>query len=197
MHLTNMKWLEYIRDRYPMHFNNCRVLEMGSMNINGSVRPYFTNCEYIGVDWMPGQYVDIVSLAHKVKFRKKFKTVISFSMLEHDPYWKKSLTKMMSLLADDGGLFLSWGGIGNPPHCLSSAPDGSFHPLKASLVFDYLTDRGVYVHEFGCEDTFMKHLNLGDLDLRVAKAAYNLVAFKDKEYPKTYQVIFELNEDNK
>ena len=196
MHLTCMKWLEYVRDRYPEHFNSCRVLEMGSLNINGSVRPYFKNCEYTGVDWRPGPNVDLVSLAHKVRLRKKFRTIISCSMLEHDPHWEMSLTKIIDLLGDDGALFLVWGGIGNAPHCWETAPDGEFHPLKASLVFDYLTNKGLYVHEFGGEDSFMRHLKLGDLDLRIAVGCFNLVGFKDKNYPKTERLIFELNEEN-
>lgn len=197
MHLTCMKWLEYCRDKYPEHFNDCRVLEMGSMNINGSVRPYFKNCEHIGIDWMPGPLVDVVSLAHKVRFRRKFKTLISCSMLEHDPYWEKSLIKMIDLLADDGALFLSWGGIGNLPHCYNSAPDGGFHPLKASLVFDYLINKGLHIHEFGGEDRIMKYLKLDDLDLRIAVNCFNLIAFKDKWYPKTDQLIFRPNEENR
>jgi len=198
MHLTCMKWLEHCRDEYPKHFNDCSVLEMGSLNINGSIRPYFTNCEYIGVDWINGSTVDVVSLAHEVKFKKKFKTIISSSMLEHDPYWKKSLTNMVKLLAQDGGLFLSWGGIGNPPHCLEHSPTGTgFHPLKGSLVFDHLTKVGLYIHEFGHEDSFMHYLGLGDIDLRIAINSINLVAFKNRKYAKTKKLIFKLNEDNR
>lgn len=196
MHLTCMKWLEYCRDKYPEHFNDCRVLEMGSMNINGSVRKYFTNCEHLGVDWMPGLNVDIVSLAHEVKFNnKKFKTVISSSMLEHDPYWEKSLINMIDLLQDDGGLFLTWGGIGNRPHCIDTAPDNDFHALKGSLVFDYLINKGLYIHEFGGEEAFMEYLGLGDIDLRIAIGSINLIGFK-KKYTLTGQLIFKLNKDN-
>ena len=197
MHLTCMKWLEYCQRKYPEYFNNCGVLEMGSMNINGSVRPYFKNCEYIGVDWKPGLDVDVVSLVHKIRFRKKFKTIISCSMLEHDPYWEKSLIKMIDLLADNGALFLSWGGIGNAPHCWDSAPDGGFHALKGSLVFDYLINKGLYVHEFGGEDSFMKYLKKGDLDLRIAIGCFNLIGFKDKSYSKTKRLIFRPNKDNR
>ena len=118
-------------------------------------------------------------------------------MLEHDPYWEKSLTKMIELLADDGGLFLVWGGIGNPPHCWETAPDGGFHPLKASLVFDYLIGKGIHVHEFGGEDSFMRYLHLGDLDLRVAIGCFDLIGFKDKHYPKTEPLMLELNEANR
>ena len=197
MHLTCMKWLEHCERKYPEHFNNCSVAEMGSMNINGSVRDYFACCEYVGVDWEPGPCVDLVSLVHEVKFEEKFKTVISCSMLEHDPYWEKSLVKMIDLLADDGALFLGWGGIGNIPHCLDSAPDGGFHPLKASLVFDYLINKGLHIHEFGGEDRLMKYLKLENLDLRVAKSCFNLVGFKNKEYFKTKPLIFRPNKENR
>jgi len=196
MHLTCMKWLEYCRDKYPKHFNDCSVLEIGSLNINGSVRPYFKGCEHIGLDWRPGNNVDIVALAHEIRFEKKFKTLISCSMLEHDPYWEKSLLNMIDLLAEDGGLFLSWGGMNCPPHFLETAPDGKFHALKASLVFDYLTNKGLYVHEFGREDSFMKYMRLWDIDSRVAISCFNLIGFKNKNYPKTEQLFFRANEDD-
>ena len=182
MHTSCKKWLEYCRDKYPEHFNDCEVLEMGSMNINDSVRFYFKNCEHIGVDWRAGKDVDLVSLAHAVRFNKTCKIMISCSMLEHDPYWEKSLANMANLLSDDGGLFLSWGAIGNRPHHINTAPDNKFHPLEGELVYSFLTDKGLYVHEFGKEDAFMKFLGFGHLDLSIAETCFNLIAFKKERF---------------
>jgi hypothetical protein len=185
-----MKWHEYCREAYPDYFNDCSVLEMGSLNYNGSVRQYFTNCTYTGVDWTHGLGVDIVSLAHEVEFRNmKFKTIISASMLEHDPYWERSLVKMIDLLDEDGGLFLNWGGEGSIPHCRDSAPDKKYHPLKSTLVFDFLENKGLYIHEFGNEAKMMNKLGFNEIDKRIAKHCYVLIGFKHEKYPEDERVI--------
>ena len=56
---------------------------------------------------MVGPLVDLVSLVHDLKIPGTFKTVISASLLEHDPYWEKTLEKASEYLARDGAMFLS------------------------------------------------------------------------------------------
>jgi len=53
------------------------VLEVGSLNINGTVRDFFDAEEYIGIDIGEGPGVDVVSGGHKYKSKKKFDCVIS------------------------------------------------------------------------------------------------------------------------
>ena len=56
-------------------------------------------------------------------------------------------------------------------------------------------NKGLYIHEFGGEDDFMKYIGLGDIDLRIAVMSVNLIGFK-KKYTKTDQLIFKLNKEN-
>src|SRR5208283_1437369 len=70
-----------------------RVLEVGSMDINGSIRPAFGDAsEYIGIDLTPGPGVDRVMSAHDLDQAWPagwFDTVVCCEMLEHDPMpWK-------------------------------------------------------------------------------------------------------------
>lgn len=134
---------------YPALFTGTSVVECGSRDHNGSVRIYFRDTKkYIGVDWKPGDNVDVVSLIHDLPEVEKYDVVISASLLEHDPYWEKSITKMVALLAEKGVLMLTWGAAKNGVHCLDDAPDGLFHPLPAGRVLRKLDELGVYVHEF-------------------------------------------------
>lgn len=60
------------------------TLEVGSYDVNGSVRNLFTG-SYIGVDMAQGPGVNIQALASSLPFSNgSFHTVISTEMLEHD-----------------------------------------------------------------------------------------------------------------
>jgi SAM-dependent methyltransferase len=153
MHPANATFWREVARMYPEDFRNKRVGEFGSYNMNDPdnlPRSLCVGCEYIGIDWRPGPNVDHVSLAHEVEL-PPFDTVVSASMLEHDPYWNMSLTRMADLLRPGGLFALSWGAAGNPHHCAAEAPDGEFHPLPARYVLDKLRDLGICVRLFAYE----------------------------------------------
>jgi len=133
-------WLAVLRRSHPHAFTHRRVLECGSQNITGSVRDYFEDVEeYIGVDCMEGKDVDVVSLVHeyKDKYNSYFDTVISCSMLEHDPYWRKSIERMVELLGPGGTLILSYGGSYSKPHESNASPiEGYYLGLEMFPVLD-------------------------------------------------------------
>ncbi len=92
--------------KYPEHFKG-RILEVGSRDINGSVRPYFNDARlYAGIDCIEGKGVDYVCLAHEFKCREQFDTIISCECFEHDPYLDQTLANIINLLKP-GGLFLA------------------------------------------------------------------------------------------
>ena len=186
MHRGNELFWERCKERYPDRFMGKSVLECGSRDHNGSVRRYFENCDYVGIDWRPGELVDVVTLCHDYEPHKQFDTIISASMLEHDPYWEKSLEKMVRLLKHDGVLFLSWGAAENPEHCLDDAPDGGFHPLKAWFVIEWLRFLRMDIHEFVYEEKLSGATN--------EQGCVALVAFKDARYAVGTKDIHELHE---
>ena len=96
----------HVRQWFPDFFRRCRVLDVGSLDINGSNRPLFEQCDYLGLDLAPGRNVDVVSRAHEFNApSESFDTIISTEMLEHDQYYAKSLTNIVRMLRS-GGLFL-------------------------------------------------------------------------------------------
>lgn len=117
MHLGNKGFLNYLKKKYPESFRGA-VLELGSQDVNGSIRPWFTEArKYVGVDLCPGKGVDIVSKAAETKFRKyEFDTLACFSMFEHDPDWKRSFSHNLQWLKPGGMIFLCWGAEGNTRH---------------------------------------------------------------------------------
>lgn len=139
MHGANKAFWQYANRHWDDYFKD-DILEVGSYNINGSIKDIISSkCqEYIGVDWRAGPNVDIVSLAHEMEFDRKFKAVVSASMLEHDPHYEKSIVNMCHYVQKDGILILTWGVAANPLHCEAEAPDGVFHPLPAGKVIHIL-----------------------------------------------------------
>jgi 2-polyprenyl-3-methyl-5-hydroxy-6-metoxy-1,4-benzoquinol methylase len=101
---------------------NKRVLEVGSRNVNGSLRNHVESLkpmEYIGVDIMPGTGVDkIVDANNLLDFFKNesFDLIISTEMLEHCKDWKNALNSMFSLCKVNGFILLSTRSPGFPYH---------------------------------------------------------------------------------
>ena len=193
MHEANREWWRLCEKKYTPYFKNIsRVLEVGSLNINGSVREHFENIDtYIGLDWRPGRFVDMVCLAHEMEFDQSFNTIISCSMLEHDPYWYASIVRMVRFLCDDGGLFLSWGAARCAPHEVHTAPDQQYHALPADKVIKLLNALGLYIHEFQYESAMPCRQGTDKGWGEVA-----LVAFKDKQYAMGESFIAPLLEDD-
>ena len=206
MHFENRLFWQRCSERYPRYFNDpSKVIEFGSYNINGTIRDWCKCSDYTGVDWIAGPCVDLVSLAHQVPFGPRmFDTVLSASMLEHDPYWEWSLAKMIEVMKKDGILAISWGASRNPPHHFETAPDGKFHALKAGLALNLLQKLGLYIHEFqyersicfasGDEEFINIHARPNPM---YGKGEVVLIAFKDKENAVGEQIIEPLIDEDR
>jgi hypothetical protein len=132
MHTQVMQFASIVRELTPNHFANQTVLDFGSLNINGSIRPLFENCTFTGIDWRSGPDVDIVSLAHEYN-GQEVDIVISTEMLEHDPYWEKSLVNMVYHIKKGGMLLISCANDKRPAHCVETAPVNNYYQGIHSL----------------------------------------------------------------
>ena len=72
MHQAQIKWCQWLRQVYPSHFYKKRVLDVGSLNVNGTNRVLFKKCEYVGIDVIEGKGVDVVTIAHEYEPDKPF-----------------------------------------------------------------------------------------------------------------------------
>ena len=59
-HSTQQDFILYTKNKFPNYFTNSKVLEVGSLDINGSMRSFFSECDYLGIDVGEGQGVDLV-----------------------------------------------------------------------------------------------------------------------------------------
>lgn len=97
-----------------------KVLEIGSLDVNGSIREYFEDAtEYIGIDMTPGKSVDKVMEAHdisKVWRKETLDTILCLEMLEHDNAFWVTIENMKKLLKKSGILIISTPTFGFPLH---------------------------------------------------------------------------------
>lgn len=93
-----------------------KTLEVGSRDINGSVRDHFAG-EYVGVDMSDGPGVDIVASSHALPFPdRSFDCVVCTEMLEHDVEPWRTVVEIARVLRPGGHLLLTARGIGFPLH---------------------------------------------------------------------------------
>jgi len=116
-HGSQQSFCESMSCRYPGRFNGCKVLEIGSLNVNGTVRDFFKGCDYTGVDIVEGKDVDVVSLCHELEYEDgSFDTIISAECFEHDPFIKESLSNILRMLKVGGLFVFTCGTTGRPEH---------------------------------------------------------------------------------
>ena len=105
-HKEQRDFCEMVKQKHPSFFINKKVLDIGSLNINGQNRDLFQNCNYIGLDVGEGDNVDIISVGHLYEGPDNyFDTIISTEVFEHDMYYAQTITNIMRMLKP-GGLFL-------------------------------------------------------------------------------------------
>lgn len=94
-HLQQRDYLAALAARFPQWFTGRRVLEVGSLDINGSVRDFFTGCDWTGVDLAPGPGVDVVAEGQTLDYPdESFDVAISAECFEHNPYWLETFVNM-------------------------------------------------------------------------------------------------------
>jgi SAM-dependent methyltransferase len=93
-----------------------KVLEIGSYDVNGSVRRLFKG-EYVGIDREAGPGVDRVMNAAEMDFPfASFDVVVSTSQLEHDPTFWITLQEVGRVLRPGGYFILTTHTTGFPEH---------------------------------------------------------------------------------
>lgn len=143
MHQSVMDWVLAKKHQYgldgPLH-----ILEVGSYNVNGSVRTLFDQTNYLGVDIEDGPGVDMVLSAHALSTElgfERFDLVVSTEMLEHDRKPWRSLYNMCDVLEDGGLLLVTARGNGfgehNPPDRFRFMEQG-FHDIIEDAGFEVL-----------------------------------------------------------
>lgn len=133
-HIQQRHFFESVKVKYPQFFTDVRVLDVGSLNINGSVRDLFNGGSYVGVDIGPGPGVDMICLGENLSFEdRSFDVCLSAECFEHNPEWVATFLNMIRMCS--GLVIVSCATTGRAEHGTSRCHPGS-SPLTVPL-WDY------------------------------------------------------------
>src|SRR5947209_19422757 len=99
-----------------------RVLDVGALDVNGSVRPFVESlhpASYVGVDLEAGPGVDEVCDVHALVDRfgpGSFDVVVCTEMLEHILDWRRVMSILKQVVAVGGLLIVTTRSAGFPYH---------------------------------------------------------------------------------
>jgi hypothetical protein len=159
-HQAQMDFVAGLKERFPEYFRKGRVLEVGSLDINGSVRKFFEDCDYTGVDLGEGKGVDLVARGEELDyFDGNFTVCLSCECFEHNPEWAATLRNMIRMSSNL--VFFSCATTGRKEHGTSRTT-----PHDAPFCGDY-------------------YMNLTEEDVR---RECDLSAFKVYEFIVDYKV---------
>ena len=136
-HQEQFDFVNSVKQKFINNFINVKVLEVGSLNLNGTVRQSFEHCEYIGLDLGEGPGVDVVCEGQNYDAPDNhFDTVISCECFEHNPYWVETFNNMVRMTKSGGLVVMTCATTGRAEHGTTrSSPEAS--PLSVGKGWDY------------------------------------------------------------
>ena len=164
MHPEIDQFIVKVKEKFPKYFKEQAVLEVGSQNINGTVRTHFDNCLYTGIDLGEAPGVDVVIDIVDYISPNRYDVVISSEMLEHCKEWQKALLQMYENTRKGGIFILTCAGPNRQEHGTNNHT-----PQDSKFTLEHY--RNISVGDFLSvlpEDLFSEHsigLYRGDTDL--------------------------------
>jgi len=84
------------------------VLDVGSFDINGSLKPLFEGHDYTGLDMEEGKNVDLVANSHKTFLPENhFDVIVSSSNFEHDNMFWLTFKEMVRIVKPGGLIYIN------------------------------------------------------------------------------------------
>ncbi|MCR6664783.1 MAG: class I SAM-dependent methyltransferase [Methyloversatilis sp.] len=136
-HAQQLKFVSLVQEHFVPTKDGVRVLEVGSHDVNGSIRKIFEGSEYLGVDLFEGPGVDVVASGHELDFPDgAFDITISSECFEHNPFWVETFANMHRMTADAGVLVMTCASRGRLEHGTTrTTPEKS--PGSQKVGWDY------------------------------------------------------------
>lgn len=127
MHVEAMDWVDQSFNNWVDDRKDLNILEIGSLDINGSVRSIFANHArtYLGIDIQEGPGVDLVIDAAGMDTGPIWDVIVCAEVFEHAPEWREIIIRAHGNLVKGGIFIATMAGEGRAPH---SAIDE--HPIR-------------------------------------------------------------------
>lgn len=136
-HEAQRIFIEEVKKVKPDSFVWKNVLEVGSLNINGTVRDFFQYCNYVGVDVGFGPGVDFAVPGEEVGYPdNSFDVTVTTECFEHASTWREIWQNMVRMTKPGGLIIMSCAGTDRPEHGTTRSDVGS-SPLTVGLGMEY------------------------------------------------------------
>ena len=151
-HSQQRDFFQSVKNKSPEAFTGVEVLEIGSLNINGTVRDFFDSTRYIGADVAEGRDVDVVCNGENLDYPdNSFDVAVSAECFEHNPEWVATFRNMWRM--SKRYVMMTCASEGRAEHGTTRSDPGS-SPL--TLGWDYyrnLTEQD-FRAEFNLDEMF-------------------------------------------
>lgn len=154
-HLQQRHFFESLKADRPEIFQDVNVIEIGSLDINGSIRDLFSGETYVGVDVGSGKGVDLVANGAELDFADdSFDVAVSAECFEHNPDWVATFANMHRMA--ETAVIVTCASDGRPEHGTTRSTPGA-SPL--TLDWDYYRNLNEedFVAEFDLESMFSEY----------------------------------------
>ncbi len=144
-HKQQKEFISIVKKIFPDFFQDKTILEIGSLNINDSIRQFFSNnCNFTGVDLEKGKDVDIAIPGQLIDLpSQSFDITISCECFEHNPFWLETFINMLRLTKPGGLVIITCACYGRPEHGTSLSSPGA-SPFTVNQKSDYYCNLSSY-----------------------------------------------------
>ncbi len=137
MHWEAFRFVELVTQVFPALIRSKAVLEIGSCDVNGSIRSLFEPAaHYVGVDLCEGPGVDLVASGHEVELARSFDIAVSCECFEHNPYYLETFENMARHTRPGGLVVFTCATTGRPEHGTRRTNEAD-SPGTAASGWDY------------------------------------------------------------
>ena len=175
-----------VKHFFPRYFDSSRVLEIGALNINGTVRTLFDKAHYTGIDIGEGDCVDEVCRGEDYPAAaNSFDVVLSTEVFEHAENWDLIFLNMMRMVKSNGLIAFSCAGRGRIQHGTSLfSPDAAPHVALSTDYYRNLTAKD-FTDAFNMDHWFSAYHFIEDMD----SLYFVGLARKEDDYVQTMQLL--------
>jgi SAM-dependent methyltransferase len=102
-HVQQLCFIETLAHHLSPDYAGLNILDIGSYNVNGSIRNFFPHSAYCGADLTEGPGVDVVADGHLLAHADAtYDLTLSCECFEHNPYWLETFLNMYRMTRPGG-----------------------------------------------------------------------------------------------
>lgn len=155
-HPQQRQFFERLQAQHPAIFDQVEVIEIGSLDINGSVRDFFgRSTRYVGVDLAAGPGVDLIGNGAEIDLPdNSFDVAVSAECFEHNPEWIATFANMIRM--SRSYVVMTCASDGRPEHGTNRSNPGA-SPFTLEWEYYRNLNQADFEQAFDLNALFLEH----------------------------------------